>query len=255
MLAAQRQEEILNLIDEHGAMRTVDLAQRFEVTDETIRRDLLELAGQKKVRRIHGGACSQSGRPKLRTFNERSLLNIDRKRAIAKAARGMVRAGRMYAFDSSTTGVALVELLPDIPFRVVTNAFAVLEHLVGKNHVELISIGGRYQASTRTFGSSKSIQMLSQYHIDVAFVSCIGFNFKHGASEGFEEQALYKELLVEMAKEVYLLIDSTKFGVQSEYYFASVESLDHIVTDSRVDPEVAAEIRRRGIKLTIADVG
>lgn len=255
MLSAQRQEEILKLIDENGAMRTVELAERFSVTDETIRRDLLELSKKGRVKRIHGGACSQSGRPKLRSFNERSALNIGRKRSIAKAARALFRPGRMYAFDSSTTAVALVEHMPDIPCRVVSNALVVFEHLVAMKNVELIAIGGRFHPSTQTFVSAKSAETLKQYHIDMAFVSCVGFNLSHGASEGFEEQALYKEALVEMAEQTVLLVDSTKFKIQSEYYFAPVDTIDHIVTDSFIEPGLVREIRKRGTPLTIAEAG
>lgn len=253
MLATQRHQNILNILDERGTMRTIDLAEEFDVTHETIRRDLLSLADSGLLTRIHGGACSLIGRPKLRTFTERSLYNTEEKKAIAKAAVDLIEPGKTYAFDSSTTVIALVDILPDLPYRVISNAHAVSERLLATEKVELFSMGGRYHRETRTFVSHHSIETLRRYHIDTTFVSCIGFDLIHGASEGYEEQASYKETLVEHSENVVLLIDSTKFNERSDYYFAPVNRTNCIITDSNIDPKVAQSIRESGIALTIAE--
>jgi DeoR/GlpR family transcriptional regulator of sugar metabolism len=253
MLAPERQQQILSLLDERGTLRTIDLAEEFQVTDETIRRDLQVLSDNEQLTRIHGGASNLSGRPKLKSFSERSSLNIEKKRAIAKNAIELIQAGRTYAFDSSTTAVALVESLPDLPFRVVTNALAVIKQLADKENIQLVSTGGHYDSKTHTFVGGDSINTLRRHHIHTAFISCIGFDTERGASEGFEQQATFKERLVQLAEEVVLLIDSSKFNQHSEYYFASVEGITRIITDSGIDPELAEIIRAKGIKLTIAN--
>lgn len=234
-------------------MRTIDLAEEFQVTDETIRRDLQVLADNQQLMRIHGGASSLSGRPKLQSFGERRSVNVDTKTAIARAAVQLIQPGRTYAFDSSTTAFALVASLPDQPFRVVTNAYAVIDHLVSMENVQLISTGGRYHPKTHTFVGGDSINALARHHIQTAFISCIGFDTARGANEGFEQQATFKERLVEIAEEVALLVDSTKFNQQSEYYFAGPEKIHRIITDNGIDPQLAAHIRELGIELTIAD--
>ena len=86
MLAQERQNHILSLIEERGTVRTIDLAEEFQVTDETIRRDLQALADNDQLTRIHGGACSRSGRPRLQSYSERSERYVEEKKAIAKAA-------------------------------------------------------------------------------------------------------------------------------------------------------------------------
>ena len=253
MLAPERQQLILSKLDAHGTVRTVDLAEEFNVTDETIRRDLQVLSDNKELTRIHGGASSLSGRPKLQSFSERSHQNIENKRAIAQAAIDLVQPGRTYAFDSSTTAVALVADLPDLPFRVVTNAFVVIDQLSNKENTQLISTGGRYDPKTHTFVGGDSINTLRRHHIHTAFISCIGFDTERGASEGFEQQATFKERLVQFAEEIVLLIDSSKFNQHSEYYFASVELITRIITDDQIEPSIAEAIRAKGIKLTIAN--
>ena len=251
MLAQERHQQILFLLEKRGTVRTMDLASAFQVTDETIRRDLKLLADNKQLARIHGGASSLSGRPKLQSFTERSRLNIEQKKAIAGAAAEIIQPGHTYAFDSSTTAMTLVSILPNLPYRVVTNAYAVIEHIASMENVELIATGGRYHPKTHTFVGGDSINTLRRHHINTAFISCIGFDIKRGASEGFEQQATFKECLVQLAEEVVLLIDSSKFNQDSEYFFAEVDRIGHIITDSGIETSIASEMYSRGIKLTI----
>jgi len=165
MLAPQRQQVILSLVESRGSVRTIDLAEEFGVTDETIRRDLQILADSQQITRIHGGASSVTGRPRLQSFNERRDLHVEEKNAIARAANELILPGRTYAFDSSTTAFALVRSLPDLPYRVVTNSFAVLEHVSRLSEVELISVGGRYHPKTHTFVGGETIDVLRRHNI------------------------------------------------------------------------------------------
>jgi DeoR/GlpR family transcriptional regulator of sugar metabolism len=253
MLAQERQQRILSLLEERGTVRTIDLAEDFAVTDETIRRDLQVLDEARQLTRIHGGASSLSGRPKLQSFTERRTVEIDRKQAIARAVLDGIQPGKTYAFDSSTTAFELVSILPDLPYRVVTNAYAVLDHLIRMENVDLISTGGRYDPKTQTFIGSDSQTALRRYHIHTAFISCIGLDPQRGASEGFEQQALFKENLIDIANEVVLLVDSTKLGRQSEYFFAGLESVTTIVTDADADADLLDKLRTAGIKVVVAE--
>jgi len=253
MLAPERQQQILTLLEERGTVRTIDLAEEFQVTDETIRRDLQNLAENSQLSRIHGGASSLNGRPKLQSFTERRSINVDKKRAIAQAALEFIQPGRTYAFDSSTTVFELVCSLPDLPYRVLTNAFAVIDQLVSHEQTELISTGGRYHRKTQTFVGGDSYQPLRRHNINRAFVSSIGLDPDKGAAEGFEEQAVFKENLVHVAEEVILLIDSTKLTQRSEYFFAGINQLTHIITDGEADPDVIRRLISAGCSVTVAE--
>ncbi|MFO8027618.1 MAG: DeoR/GlpR family DNA-binding transcription regulator [Opitutales bacterium] len=252
MLAPERQQQILTLLEERGTVRTIDLAEEFQVTDETIRRDLQILADNGQLARVHGGASNLNGRPKLQSFTERRSINVDKKRAIARTAIEFIQPGRTYAFDSSTTVFELVCSLPDLPYRVVTNAYAVIDQLIAHEQTELISTGGRYHRKTQTFVGGDSYHSLRRYNINCAFVSSIGLDPLQGAAEGFEEQAVFKENLVQMAEEVILLIDSTKLMQRSEYFFASIEQLSHIITDNAADPAVTRRLISKGCSVTLA---
>lgn len=253
MLAPERQQQILTLLEERGTVRTIDLAEEFQVTDETIRRDLQILADNGQLSRIHGGASNLNGRTKLQSFTERRSINVEKKRAIARTAIELIQPGRTYAFDSSTTVFELVCSLPDLPFRVVTNAYAVIDQLIAHEQTELISTGGRYHPKTQTFIGGDSYQSLRRYNINCAFVSSIGLEPSQGAAEGFEEQAVFKENLVQMAEEVILLIDSTKLMQRSEYFFASIDQLSHIITDNAADPAIIRELISKGCSVTVSE--
>ncbi len=254
MLAQDRQQQILTLLEERGTVRTIDLAKDFEVTDETIRRDLQYLSDNGQLARIHGGASSLSGRPKLQSFTERRSIHVEKKRAIAKAAIDLIEPGKTYAFDSSTTAFELINILPtDLPFRVITNAYAVLDRLIGREHIELFSTGGRYHPKTQTFVGGESIDSLRRHNVDIAFISSIGLDPQRGASEGFEQQAIFKERLAELAGEVVLLVDSTKLGKRSEYFFAGLDKISRIITDHDADPGVIRELIANGCSVTIAE--
>jgi DeoR/GlpR family transcriptional regulator of sugar metabolism len=253
MLAQERQNRILALLEERGTVRTIDLAEEFEVTDETIRRDLLVLGDNHQLTRIHGGASSLSGRPKLQSFTERRSIEVEKKEQIAKAALDWIKPGKTFAFDSSTTAFALVSLLPDLPYRVVTNAYAVLDHMVRMESIDLISTGGRHDQKTQTFIGGDSHNALRRYQIHTAFISCIGLDATRGASEGFEQQAVFKENLIEVADEVVLLVDSSKLGHQSEYFFAGLHSVTTIITDKGASPDILEQLRKAGCRVVIAE--
>ena len=180
-------------------------------------------------------------------------MEVDKKKQIAEAVLHLIEPGKTYAFDSSTTAFELVSLLPDLPYRVVTNAYAVIDHLIRMENVDLISTGGRYDRKTQTFIGGDSHSALRRYQVHTAFISSIGLDTARGASEGFEQQAMFKENLVQIAKEVVLLIDSTKLGQQSEYFFAGLDNLTMIVTDDGADPAIVQQLRDRGCSIKIAE--
>lgn len=253
MLANERQQIILTRLEERGTVRTIDLANELNVTDETIRRDMQVLAENHQLTRTHGGATSLNGRPKLQSFSERRAIGVEQKVAIAKAALDLISPGKTYAFDSSTTAFELVLALPDLPFRIVTNAYAVIDHLIRMSQIELISTGGRYHPKTQTFVGGDSINALRRHNIDTAFISCIGFDPERGASEGFEQQATFKERLAQFANKVVLLVDSTKLNKKSEYYFVELNQISLIITDRLANKEIVAEIKSHGVEVMIAD--
>ncbi|MGC6424483.1 MAG: DeoR/GlpR family DNA-binding transcription regulator [Lentimonas sp.] len=253
MLAPERHQQIITLLEQRGTIRTIDLAEEFQVTDETIRRDLQILAKDGQLTRVHGGASTLSGRPALQSFTERSNLNTEAKHAIASAALQFIQPGKTYAFDSSTTANALVSILPEQPLRIVTNAYSVINRLAQFENIELISTGGRFHPKTQTFIGGESVESLRRHNVNKAFISCIGIDPARGVSEGFEQQAIFKEQLVSHAEQTVLLADSSKFNLRADYFFARLNQIDCIITDSAIDTKIASQFRDLGCQVNIAD--
>ncbi|MEM9399368.1 MAG: DeoR/GlpR family DNA-binding transcription regulator [Verrucomicrobiota bacterium] len=255
MLAPQRYEEILKQLEERGTVRTMALAKELQVTDETIRKDLQFLSETSQIVRFHGGASLRNGRPRLRSFHERRRIEAEKKHAIANLAINLIQPGHTYAFDSSTTVHSVVSILPNVPIRVITNAFGVMETLADLDSIELVSTGGQYHKKTQTFIGNNSLELMHRHKIDVAFISCVGLDFQRGASEAFEAQSLFKECLVQIAEQVILLLDSTKLNKRSEYFFARTENISCIITDSGLSEAARKSLAEYGIAYKIAELG
>lgn len=248
MVLHPRQERILALIEADGSARTMDLAGALDVTDETIRRDLQTLSEHGLVQRVHGGAASLRGRARLRTFTERRSQRVAQKQAIAEVALGLLEPGQTLAFDSSTTAFEVVSRLNSRPHRVLTNAHPVAHQIIDLPEIELVLFGGIYEAKTQTYiGPEESFQPLSKHRIDWAIISCVGLDPERGASEGFEQQALFKEQLVRHADRLLLLADSSKIGVCSDYFFCPPSNITRLVTDDGIEDSQRAALEAAGI--------
>ncbi len=231
----------------------MELAEQFGVTDETMRRDLQTLAENQLLIRVHGGAKSFGGNSSLQSLTERNTINTEKKKLIAREALKYIESGKTYAFDSSSTVFALVSILPREPIRVITNAYSVINQMVAMDYIDLHATGGRYHAKTQTFVGGNSVEILSRHNINTAFVSCVGLDLERGVSESFEQQAVFKEQLVKYAERVILLVDSTKFNTRADDFFAKLDRIDLMITDSEVDPGIVNEFRKAGCEIEIAD--
>jgi DeoR/GlpR family transcriptional regulator of sugar metabolism len=136
---------------------------------------------------------------------------------------------------------------------VITNAYAVIGPLLEHGQVEIISTGGRYHPKTQTFVGGESYRSIRRHNIDRAFISCIGLDLSRGAAEGFQEQAIFKEMLVEVAAESILLVDSSKLNRRSEYFFANLEHISQIITDSGIRADQLEQLQSAGCPVTVAE--
>lgn len=232
MLAAERQNLILQRSQFEGTVRTTGLAKDLGVTEETIRRDLEKMAGAGLVQRIHGGATALDFAGREFAHSDREDFQRDEKNAIAREAASLIQAEETILLDGSSTAYQLAACLPDdLAIRVVTYSLAVIEKLQGHPCVELIALGGAYDANGRRFGGLLVEQNLSSFRIDRFFFSGKGFRDAQGASEANEEQARLKQFALRYSDWSCLLLDHTKLGVSSNYFFARAHELSALITD------------------------
>lgn len=252
MLAQQRHDEILARINSRGTVRTMDLAEELQVTDETIRRDLQALSERNLVKRIHGGAMRNRKHEPLLAYDERETQNPEAKTRIAETAIPLIEAHDCIAFDSSTTVARVVQRLPEIPLRVVTNSQSVINTLANRSNIELVAFGGRYSRQTRTFSDPSLFRIMRHYNINKAFLSCSGLDLHTGASEAFEDQARFKEALLATTEQTIVLADHSKIGKRDGFFFAEINNITTLVTDEQAPGAFLDRLRQSGIEVRVA---
>ncbi|MCP1183809.1 DeoR/GlpR family DNA-binding transcription regulator [Paenibacillus sp. 1781tsa1] len=250
MLVAERYEKIVEWVDTQGSMRVTELSERCGVTEETIRRDLDKLEQAGRLRRSHGGAVSVKYKEELQSeipYPERAVAHAEEKRRIASEAVKMVESGDRIALDASTTAWYMAAGLPNIPLTVLTNSIKVAAELSNKEQIRVIATGGQLASKSLSFVGPLAERSLDAYHVDKVFLSCKGVHLTKGISESNELQALVKQKMIQIADEVILLADSSKFNIQAFTRVAEMSSVAKVITDQGVDEEQVSALIEQNI--------
>jgi DeoR/GlpR family transcriptional regulator of sugar metabolism len=249
VLALERHAEILRSLRESGSVSVVQLAQRFAVTDETIRRDLAKLARRGRLVRTHGGAvASEVGEP---PYVERLDANVAEKRLIATAAVAHLRPNDVIAIDASSTGLEFARAIPEGEFTVVTNGLDVLRTLAPRDDIALISTGGEYDRAGECFVGPIAETSLRTIAVGLAVMSCRGVDPECGCSEASPAHASYKRAVLVMADRSLLLVDHTKLDRRSVAIFAHPREFTAMITDATSTAERRAAFDRAGARVSI----
>lgn len=249
MLAAQRQDRILKVLRRDGTVRTAQMAKRLKVSDETIRNDFEVLEGAGRLVRIHGGAREPHTVRQELTLRERMARQREEKRVIAQAATTRVREGETIFLDASSTVMTMVEFLPDIPLTILTNALDVVYNLGDRSACDVIAIGGLWDPRSRSTVGLWAEEAIRRYRIHRMFFSGNALDHKRGASEVNARQAVFKERVLALSDETCLLVDHTKLGQRSSFFFAPVEQLTTLITDDGADPAFLGKLKNPGLEI------
>lgn len=253
MLVVERWQKIVQLVNERGSIRVSELSELCQVTEETIRRDLDKLENEGKLIRSHGGAISVRESQTEIPFLERETTHADLKHSIAKEAVSHIRENDRIILDASSTAWYMAKHLPDVPLTVLTNSIKVTLELSQKEKIQVISTGGRLSSRSLSYVGPLAERSLDMYHVDKVFLSGQGVHLQHGISESSELQALIKRKMISIADEVYLLVDHSKFGVQSLTKVAAWQEIHHLITDRFTEKEEVSRIRDKGVNVIQLD--
>ncbi len=252
MLALERHRGILDLLAEQGGARVTELAQRFDVTEETIRRDLDKLESDGKLVRSHGGAVAS--REAEAPHWQREYVNTREKDAIAREASKLVLEGDTIILDASSSSWFLAQRLPKVPLVVLTNSLHIALTLGDRPHCKVICMGGTLTPISMSLVGSETQAMLRRYHARRLFLSCRGFDVQRGASDVSEEQAMVRRVMMEIADECNLLVDGSKLGQRALSIIAPPAAFRSIITDDHADPERCRDMQQMGLPLIRAEI-
>ncbi|MGI6878710.1 DeoR/GlpR family DNA-binding transcription regulator [Microbacterium sp. gxy059] len=259
MYQAERHTRIIGDLRAHGRVAVADLADRFGITTETVRRDLAALERSGLLRRVHGGAVS----PELTSVVEAGLAEREtrrsaEKRAIADRAVQVIPdgfTGSVLVDAGTTTGALLEPLAARVAGRrveVVTNAVAHAAQLAGRDGLGLTVLGGRVRSVTGAAVGASTVRDIEELRPDLAFIGANGLSAMFGLSTPDREEADVKRAMVRQARRVVVLVDASKFGVESLQRFAELADIDVVVADRAPEGDLAAALRAAGTEVRTA---
>lgn len=255
MYAEERHQAIAELVASRGRVAVTELATHFDVTTETVRRDLSQLERLRLLRRVHGGAVSMRSLTMLEAqLEDRDQVNASEKERIARAAVDLLpEGGCTLLLDAGSTTARLAALLPTSdPWTVITHAVPIAAQLAPLAHVELHLLPGRVRTATQAAVGHSTVAAIGELRADLAFVGTNGISVQHGLSTPDPEEAATKRALVESAQRVITLADASKVGQERTVRFAALEDIDVLVTDDSVDAADVAAFEAVGLDVVRA---
>ena len=244
----ERIDEIADVLDKRGKLTLEQLSEYFpNVSQMTLRRDLLQLEKEGKIIRVRGGAMSvrevqkTSGEP----YTKKTTIHTDEKIVIAQKAAGLIDEGASIFIDGGSTALYLAKEMPDIACNIFTNGLAVATELAKKKNVVVNLLGGQLIKENLSTASSFSSLYFTDTNFELAIISAAAFTPEYGFSCNSQTLADLFKLVRKKAKFVYMMLDSSKIGKIMPYTFARAQDINVLITDDTF-PETLKEAFKSG---------
>ncbi|NDL67062.1 DeoR/GlpR family DNA-binding transcription regulator [Anaerotalea alkaliphila] len=256
MLPLERKQEIVKMLVQSRSVKVADLSAIFNVTEETIRRDMEKLEREGLLKRTYGGAVLLESPGEDMPFAWRVKEHTDEKRRLAGLAVEFIKDGDTIMLDSSTTALEVAKALgEERQVTLITNSVNVCVELAHHKNCRIISTGGILNAKTMSFEGPTAVKNLSAYYADKAIFSCKGIDLERGVMESSEYEAEIKKRMIQAAKRVVLVVDGSKFEKMSLVKIDDFSHVDVLVTDRSLDGEWMEQMERHGIQVVVAREG
>lgn len=253
LFQVERRERILDRIEREGRVDVADLARTFEVTSETIRRDLTDLQGEQLVRRVHGGAVAWRPHATVPELRVREGQNAEEKRRIAALAIAEIPERGSIIIDSGSTAFQVAELMErERDLTVYTNSIPIAQSLATTERPRVVLLGGTLRRRTLALVDDTTVEQVRDLAVDVLFFGCDGMTPDRGFSTPYRSEVSIKRAMMGAARRTVMMFDHTKAGSDQDYRFAGLEDVDVVITGREIDPELAARIEARAGRLILA---
>lgn len=251
MLTSHRKRLILDMLRRDGQVVAKALSADLGLSEDTIRRDLRELAREGKLQRVHGGALPAS-RAVVNLAGRKQLVP-DAKVAIGKAAAGLVQPGQIVILDGGTTTEQIALHLPkDLAATVVTHSPTIAVALIDHPTVEVIMVGGRLFKHSAVAVGAGAAEAIARIRADIFFMGVTGLRPDIGATTGDSEEADVKRALAHSAAETIVLVSNDKLNAASPFVIVPPDDISGIVVERTAAIELLAAYEKRGITVTRA---
>lgn len=248
LMSTERQDRITARLAADGRVVALDLAREFDVSEDTIRRDLRELAKAGLCRRVYGGALSPS--PATGSLAERQTRTSDGKTAIAKAAAALVTQDQVIFIDAGSTNVLIAQNLPrDLNLTVVTNAPAVALALADRRDLDVIMIGGAYNTRQGCCLGTAATAEAAKVRADLFFLGTCGVDAVAGITAYHGEEGAFKAHVARNSARVIVVATAEKLSTAAPFEVLPIGAVDTLVVEADTAPQRLAEIEAAGVRI------
>ncbi|MFD7307903.1 DeoR/GlpR family DNA-binding transcription regulator [Promicromonospora sp. NPDC059942] len=251
MLAAERRDHLLALLAREGKVVAKDVAADLGISEDSVRRDLRDLAAEGLVQRVYGGALPVS--PAVVDYAARQSVAPDGKRAVAAVAAGLVRPGGAVILDGGTTALAVAHALPpDLRCTVITHSPTIAVALLDHPAAEVYLLGGRvFKHSAVAYGAA-AVEAAQNVSADLCLLGVTGVHPEAGLTTGDAEEAAMKRALSARAAETYVLASSEKIGTASRFRVLPWGRVTGVITDADPHDAVLRQVQELGVEVLTA---
>lgn len=248
----ERQAALLGIVQAQGFATVESLAERFEVSAQTVRRDIIRMDERGLLQRFHGGAGALDGPVRL-GYVQKNAMAVDAKRAIGMAAAARVPEGATVFLDVGTTVEAAAKALAGHrTLRVFTNSIASAMHLAGRTGIDVVVCGGSLRGADGSLVGDGTTALLRDLRFDLALIGLSGWD-DDGAPMDFDlDKIAVKRTVMERARETFALCDSSKFERAAVGRIAPADKLAVLVTDRAPPPALSHIFRQSDVEIVLA---
>jgi DeoR family fructose operon transcriptional repressor len=233
LFTEERRTRIIQILEREHRAAVPDLAERFAVSEDTIRRDLRQLEAEHLIKKTHGGALRHTA--PLVAYETRREQASETKEAIGERAAALVEEGDAIIVDGATTALPFARALTAPRLKVLTNSLEVAQIIVQKSNIELIVLGGKWDPFHHQLIGPATLDQIPRYRVDKLFLGVGALDRKNGITEHSEEDAAVKRAMIEVAQQTIVLADHSKFGRVAFACVAPASVVDVLVTDELAD--------------------
>ncbi|MFG3246342.1 DeoR/GlpR family DNA-binding transcription regulator [Streptomyces sp. NPDC048187] len=252
MLAAERRDHLLDLLARRGKIVAKEVAAELRISEDSVRRDLRDLASEGLCQRVYGGALPVS--PAVVDYGARQSVAPDGKRKVAAVAAGLVRPGGTVILDGGTTALAVAHALPrDLACTVITHSPPIAVALLDHPQAEVFMLGGRLFKHSAVACGAAAVEAAQNVSADLFLLGVTGVHPEAGLTTGDAEDAAMKRALAARAADTYILASSEKIGTASRFRVLPWEDITGLITDRAPDDPVVEQLTESGVDVLRAE--
>lgn len=255
MFMEERHQEISDAIKANGKITIAEITGKYGISDESARRDLRQLEKKGICKRTHGGAIS-IGQVSVRPPADRDFDNMpifDNYREISRAAAEKIKENDTVYLTGGSFGHIMVSFLPrNIRYTVIVNSVDIGKELRSFDNVDVYIAGGKMRQSGSLVDSLAN-EFVSKLHFDICFITGAGLTAEFGLSNGTDEMAAFQRTVMKNSRRRYLVIPSSKIGVDSFIKVCDVDAFDCIITDWDCVEDQIAAIEEKGVEIMVVE--